>query len=107
MKQRGNGSRGAGRNVVLAALALGAVAAFAFRPKAEATQSRTERLGTVWRDNAGDPRRLMAIDGLGSIDSSASRHALKDLADSADDRIAVTVIGVRGHSWPAAARAAS
>ena len=92
MRKERDRSRGAGRNVVLAAAALGALVAAGFWPRAEATPTRAQHLDAVLRSPAGEYRQCQAIEELRKIDSTGARDALKDLADSTDDRTAALAI---------------
>jgi hypothetical protein len=73
--------------MALVALAVVAVAAFVFWPRAQAqdatsTTSRASQLETLIGGKASESQRLAAIEELCTIDTSESRDALKNLADS-------------------------
>src|SRR6266545_3250974 len=69
-----------------------AAGAFLFLEGAEATPT-TQELKTLCSGTASEPQKLIWMDALCATNSTASRTALKDLADNADDRTAVKAIG--------------
>ena len=69
-----------------------AAGVFLFFRGAEATPT-TQELKTLCSGTASESQKLIWLDELCAINSTASRTALKDLADDADDRTAVRAIG--------------
>ncbi len=92
MERRGKGSAGRSRNAALAALAVGVVVAAGFWPAAHATPSQAAQLVTLLNSPAGENRKRAAVDQLAKLDSAEARNAVKTLADSKDDRVAVLAI---------------
>jgi hypothetical protein len=88
-------TRGKGRSklgLLVAAGALGAAAMLVW-PRAEATPTRTEALEALCSGTAAPTQKLIALEELGTIDTSASRDALKRLADCEDERTAMMALG--------------
>ena len=83
---------------VVATTAAGAVVLAGFWPAAEATPTQVESLTAELESPAGEYRKAMKIEELRTIDSSAARAALSNLADSADDRLAMLAIRALGRS---------
>jgi len=85
-------SGGSARHGALAAVALAAVLAFCFWPKAEATPSRAQKIEQLVLSPVTDNRRRALIDELSLIDSADARTRLATLADSKDDKTAALAI---------------
>jgi hypothetical protein len=73
-------------------------------PAAEATPTRVESLTAELESPAGEYRKAMKIEELRTIDSTAARTALANLADSADDRLAMLAIRALGRNATSSAK---
>ncbi len=103
MRKSGKRSTGAGRGIVLVASAIAVLVGAGLWPEAQATPSRVDTLAAVLTSPVGPSRRAIEIEALRTIDSTAARNKLKDLADSGDERLALLAIRALGRcSWSGA-----
>lgn len=86
------------RWLIAASGAVGVLVVASFWPVAEATPTRVEALTAELESPAGEYRKAMKVEELRTIDSSAARTALSNLADSDDDRLAMLAIRALGRS---------
>lgn len=89
--QRGRVRKGTA--VLAVAVAVAGLAAIGVWPRADAAPSEVEALTTICASPGGLSRKLIAIEALCNIDSSAARDEVIALAGSRDDRVAVAAIG--------------
>lgn len=92
-----------GNVLALAALAAAIVITGGVWPRAEATPTEVDRLVAILESPIPERRKLVVVEELRQLDTSAARDALGALAENTDDRVAMVAIRALGRSeWNAA-----